>query len=107
MLQETTSILKWRRGGDSKNTEIAKLDCFSWLAYNFLICNMLPTFSAIKLKFYGVPFWLNFHQKRYHWYHLCSGGEGGKRASRALVEHEMVSPGGITSEFHCYRRRGL
>src|SRR5271165_5623615 len=92
--------------GDSKNTKIAKLDCISQLAVNYIICNILLTFSAMKLNFRSFSFWLKFHQKRYHWYHLRSGGEGGERALERVKTmqksqppswnkrwyHEMVSP---------------
>src|SRR5271165_107093 len=82
----------WRRGGDSKNMEIAKLDRFSHLASNFLICNNLLTFNAVELNFRSFSFWLKFHQKRYHWYHLRSGGEGRERAVERVRTMQKSQP---------------
>jgi len=97
--------------GDSKNTKIAKLDCISQLAVNYIICNILLTFSAMKLDFRSFSFSLKFRQKRYHWYHLRGGGEGGEMALervRRIQEsqapwwnkrwyHQTVSPPSVSA----------
>jgi hypothetical protein len=64
----------WRRGGDSKNTKISNSEPLNQLATNFPIYNRLLTFTAVTLNFCSFSFWLKFHQKRYHWYHLLKMG---------------------------------
>jgi len=60
----------------------------------------------VERNFRSFSFWLKFHQKRYHWYHLRSGGEGRERAVERVRTmqksqapswnkrwyHQMVSP---------------